>query len=797
MNKQAIASVLLLTFGLAVVLLVWMSRARTPYSRGVRPLTSEPRSQLIVQVPSYAIRDGVALERQPAGETSPGAELRRFRVIDRQLKVPLEFTVVCAIPNVTSVMRGAGELDISATEGAWQEGIDVRLDSPGYATETTKLTGDSETTIRLEPNWESQLRITCQGAAVSVAHAAFSYWADAMSSPVAVSVDAKLGVNVRFCHTKALTVSLYDSNERLLFSEIVEPKTQRVIEWSDGQYEVMLIDEAGRPLAQVPVLFVLNTAARDRLAISDQYGCFSVPSTAGGNPGIRLATDRYRFAAPKQQMVPVTIEGGLLEFSGATNEPIDGRQWSVVLIDAVNRIRLLDAETGEPARGRAFYFERHYFGRPQRSTDMLILAQTLIDGYLEVPFGSADGGRVSEPERGPHPEGILAVQGFAPAALPPNIYVFSSSLPTGLTIDLQRPVHCADLEILDGGHPTDFGDIVVYSQATGELLFAGNASPAAGYGSFDEPDGDINVSTIQKSVTPRGPLYRLRPLGTAAPAELRSSTYEVEIGRQLGALRVVAGARPLPPLQCMSLSGFSARQSFNDQTQCLFHRLLPGRYLIGPEPWLTQARHCSEKEKLAVEVRAQETTVVEAAPEWCLLDDLEGRLIIMPEAPPLRLLAAYVLPIPPAIITSSMPELTVDGGGRYVVGRGDVWPTAIVAVDVFSGITRPRAVFEPGGSYVLEENLIRFVPNSTGQVTVLDISYVYGEEWTQLPVPPGLRSVTFRVRVTRDPVAIAFHRSVDRITLRRFGDGATQVLGPAEIDIGIVDLDRLFTAEQD
>jgi len=506
----------------------------------------------------------------------------------------------------------------------------------------------------------------------------------------------------------------------------------------------------------------------------------ALPGACIGTILLSLESNRVRFSPEERQLPGIVCDGRSLEIpsevvniaSGAIDVQVDA---------AVNAIRFTDAMTAAPVVGTAFLTKRVILEHRDPVELVAMHRDELEGGWMEFPFGFA-GGRGDWPDS---VQGIVSIAGYRPFTLPPEADPFDMFLSPDLSFALTPVSHPSWLKVLDLGAPIDAGILALRSITTGDLLFVGGASSVLTYGPFDSGGSEVQVSALASGM-----------IGRAATSGASGEEYLLDIGADLGSIRVENPDGELPPLFCMNTDrGATTTQTFNNGYVCVFDRIPAGHYVVGPKEWVLQV--CTSRDspkRRRIEVCPGEVSIVQSEPEWVMHEDLEGRVVLEPGACLPSLLVAYSTPVGLPAVRESTQRVWLKPDGSYLIrsGAGPV-PTALLAVERTGGLLRVRGVLEPGGQAFLDEVVVELtLPPGTTESEILDVSYTHGKDWTDLPVRESLRQADFRVEVAAHPIHFCVHASVDRISIRRLRDGMNRTIDLSGERIQSFDLQELF-----
>jgi hypothetical protein len=282
-------------------------------------------------------------------------------------------------------------------------------------------------------------------------------------------------------------------------------------------------------------------------------------------------------------------------------------------------------------------------------------------------------------------------------------------------------------------------------------------------------------------------------LGAAHLTDETDLTYVLDADQGVGGIRVEGLASFDKTLQCIGSDGRAFSQTYNDGELCMFDRIPPGRYVVGPSEWAKQVfRTPAARKVYSVEVRSMETTVVRAGLAWRLDKPIQGSVVLSPGVKSPLLYLSYAMPVG-QIVGQKACIGQVSKSGEYEVPQGQPVPCALIAADFWGGILRVRGVLELGEQRELSERVIVLKGNAVAedQITV-DIQYCYGNTWSRLDVSDSLRSVDFRVVVSNEPISFALHKSVEQLTFRRLVDGKRVTVPVAVGSKQVVDLSKIY-----
>lgn len=745
----------------------WIAFRNTPDPRAPLVVTEARRASLRPVDHLVLSPDGL---KRGAAEGDPAARAGRIvGFVDADLRTPVDVVVSTESRDVDLVDVEPGRLLVSAPVEDWEHGIPIRASAPLYERVETVLGRASSNEIPLVPAARSRIHVTSGGTVVRPVRVVLTHGEGAERTALDGLVEELPDGGIAFVHAQPLTAHVYGGRGTLLFSAPVSPRSDLWIADDATFPNLRLVGEDGLPAAGVPL-----TTGSVAVGITDGEGRVVLPEISVDALRLRLESNRLRFTPTDRQVSGVEADGRDATVLAAL---LGTGTVDIVVEPAVNRLRFVDQSTGEPAEGTAFLAKRLVLEH-REPIEAVLYRNGLEGGWMEVPYGFADGG-----PPGPATRFLVTVPGYDPFLLPQDAYPFAPLDPPDRSFALTPVEDGAWLRVIDLGVAIDAGTLTLHAEGTGEQLFTGDLSSRVAYGPFRDPGGAIRVASVARGL-----------LGVALLSG--ANEYALEIGAHLGSLRIEGANWDLPPLVCMDARRSLWRSTTNNGRSCLFERLPAGRYIPGPEEKVLQIASSPEAlEGVAVDVRAGEVTVVQADPDWVSASAVTGRLIVRDGLPAPRLLVSYASPVGPLIVRETSCWAWTQPDGTYEIVGGAV-PEALIAVERRGGLFRPRGVFEPGGTYVLDERALELSSGrSDAQPEIVDVTFRHGPDWTELPIVDALREVDVRLTVGTQPVRLAVHSSVDRVDVRRLRDGSLRTIKLAR-DPEDVDLSRLF-AEQE
>jgi len=776
--KRKVALVCLMAVALAAAYLFLFGGWRKVPSDGAHKIRYEDRHSLSDRSEGMPERRFPEVSRKEEGLAIQARLSRTILVVDSQLQVPLRFTASGSASGVELVKLGVGRLLVAGRQELWREGIEIQFSSPGYAKQHILIDGQSPAVVRMHPVTESIIHLMDASRVISPAYGEIRYLDDGQARAIKADFNKQADGGVTICHAKPIYVHLYNEDDHLLFNGAVYPGAILWIRCGDMTRSARLVYENGVLVEGAPVGVYCDaiTSISSSLQVSDSEGQFLLPGPGSGEITIALKTNRLSFASTNGNRQRDGLKSHnavfLLEPGVGVDDPVD-----LVVEPTVNRIRFVDGVSGAAAEGRAFLLVRS----SQNGKEPLEVIQhsfVLNDGWMDFPFGYS--GR-------PWPEsirGLIALDGYLPFLLPQEASPFNEGLAKGLCFSLQPASQGKSLFLLDFERPVDRGVVSVHSRKTGELLYIGNASSELSYGPFRCIDDEVLVKSPTGGV-----------LGVAYSSGNPRDKYILDIGAELGALRVEDNNSSLPPLYCVSAAGVEFDATFNDGAMCVFNRIPAGRYLVGPKEWVAQYANSTDGLRInGIEVRRGKVSVVSSDPAWNLRSEISGRVLLSPGVVAPSLLAVYPTPILPPVVRKSSQHIWMDLDGAYGISAGAPKPTAILAVDQGNGSIRVRGVFAPGGTYVLDEIVVELYRDKAPEgVADVVIRYEYDEGWSQLPIHTTLSRVDFSLNVGVIPKTFAVHQSIKTITLIRIPDGASRSVELFKDRYNLINLSELFS----
>lgn len=728
-------------------------------------------------------------EREKVSEMDRGEfrAARFFGVRDKLTSSAIDFLISSPNDNVEFAFRpGAGVL-VSTDREQWVNGVPVQVSSRGYDTLEAVLKVDDVEALQLIPAKQSRLYITKDNSIIQSREVEL-FVLDKRKPrrlPGGFSILDDGAIAVR--HALPIRIRVYNDENVLCFDEEVLPGAVIWRAVSLNQHGVRLVNRNGDGQSNVVIEAfsgsMLGGVATQ--AMTDRSGCLWVDEFADRGMTLEFKSGAFNFESTELQFQGVTVETPQkLHVAQGVMQTHPG-MLQIVVNPTINKLLFVDAVSGVPLSGSAFFFRRLEEARGGLP-DMPYANLQLEQGFLNIAYGNATG------ELGPpaHLQYGFYIAGYRPFMLPPDAYPYIKQNGSNCRFELMPIKERRYLQVLDLGVPVDIGDVSIYSEDGGDLLFMGEASASFRYGPLEGTGTSIAVLA-----------HAIGDLGEAFVEGVEGSDFVLNLPDDVGAIRVISNGAPLGALFCKGRDGRVIAPTSNDGEQALFSRLEEGEYLIGPRGLVEQqsvvpSSMSSEATSGShpVSVRIGETSVVKADPEWRLSESVHGQILVSPGTPMPLLVPVYTLPVALPLNLDSERVIQPNEQGKYVVESGGPVPKALIAVERRTPFHRVRGVFQPGGSYSLDEVMceLAFKGGDNGRFETIDVSFVYQENWGDVETSALLRMVDFRVELTGGATDFPVHKSIKHIRLRRLSDGANATVEMSGDPVERVLIDKVF-----
>lgn len=756
-------------------------------------LLSTPRPRLPHPVVApEVLEEGV---RSPAGPTArivPVSDLRRqlrtetpassvepygvlVGVRDVSTGLPLAPTASCDLPEVEITFPYHGELLVAAPTRAWSEGFTFTLSAPGYGAVDVSTAPELRSQLSLSPSSVSIIHVLREGQPVLIeqVHLTVPGKPELTLDPDWWEIEDDGGA--RITHGCDLVVHLYDASGRPIFGDVVRPRSEIWVRLEGESATVRLQRPNGTPIEGA----VLANRSQGRRStpgdfVSGADGLVHIPVPAERELELEIRSPGLRCAASSQESPLVDCRGEAeftLTLPPALDEPV-----VILLEDAWNVLTLHDAETGAPLNGPV-YLSKRILLEDRPPLEMLLYEAEVQHGAYRIP--QARGLSMGDVRSSRGVEFRLAMPGYLPHHIKSEFYLFGPDFPQGSKLFLDPVTSPHTLHLTDLGVPVTPGVVSAYEES-GELVFAGPPSDDLTYGPFVASGHRLSVVSRE-----------LGPLGEARREKGTEDRFTLELSEDAGSIRVVSESGQLPRIVCLGLQGSVWRPSFHDGRSCLFQRLPPGPYLLGPEPWTHQIRGTPDwVDSHGVQVEGGMELTVLASPLWNSAEATEGRVVLSDGVPVPRVLVSYV---EERVITEGTPQVWLAPDGTYTLPAGGPKPRVLALVDQWGDRTRIRGLATPGGVSALDERLVRLHAGGRQESThLIDVRFSQPRGWGGFGAGAQLEQVEFRVSLAPGrTLEIPIHRSVRSVSLTRHADLETStnpITESGDVDLYVDDI---------